>query len=433
VPLSGPPEASIKQGKAFSGSLIAILMEGFLSRLSFGIISFALPLYAYRSLGLSLTETGLLFSLNLVAEQIFKPLMGWAADRAGLKRSLTCAIALRSVVAFLLVFAGSPLQIYAIRFLHGISESLRDPSVNALIAEHSDRRSLGASFAWYSTAKMAAGSIGKAIGGALLVWTGEDYSRTFFIAFALSGLPLYAVARFVREPERHLTTEGYNDAHPASTTVRIPEGLVSAATLGFFMATTAQMVQQLFPILATEYGGLSVAQTSLIYALSIALLLGSGPLFGWMSDRVSRNAVLMLRGVCNAASSLLFWFAPGFSGFAAGSIADALGKSAFRPAWGALMAQMSGSDRRRRAQLMSYMSLGEGLGETLGPLLGGLLWHFGGIPVLMGVRLALAACGEAYAIRTMKFWKGPDTNAHMFSDGTAAKSEFGDLSDNRRT
>ena len=37
-----------------SPALLVILAEGFLSRLSFGIISFALPLYA-RQLGLGLT------------------------------------------------------------------------------------------------------------------------------------------------------------------------------------------------------------------------------------------------------------------------------------------------------------------------------------------------------------------------------------------
>src|SRR2546429_4579779 len=44
-------------------SLIAIVGEGLLSRLSFGLISFTLPLYA-RHLGLSLTEVGILAALN---------------------------------------------------------------------------------------------------------------------------------------------------------------------------------------------------------------------------------------------------------------------------------------------------------------------------------------------------------------------------------
>src|SRR5215510_9957835 len=179
---------------SISPSLLVIWAEGFLSRLSFGVISFALPIFAYKRLGLSLTQTGFLFSLNLIADQLFKPLMGWVADRAGLKRTLTVAIALRSVVALLFALAASPWQVYAIRFFHGGAESLRDPSVSALIAENAKKKSVASAFAWYTTAKMSAGSMGKALGGFLLALTVENYSAVFLIAFALSLAPLLAVA-----------------------------------------------------------------------------------------------------------------------------------------------------------------------------------------------------------------------------------------------
>ncbi len=389
--------------KPINNSLIAILAEGFSSRLSFGIISFVLPLFAYRRLGLSLTEVGLLFSLNLIAEQAFKPVMGWVADRIGLRLSFTVAIGLRSAVALLLAFATVPWQVYGIRLIHGFSESLRDPSVNALIAEHSEPANLGSSFAWYSTAKMVAGSIGKAFGGILLVWTGTNYSSVFLIAFGLSVLPLLVVARYVRAPDERDESLPTGSTSVGRETITEPapqrKTLVSVGVLGFLLATTAHMVQQLFPLLATEYAGLNISQTSAIYAVSVVLLLVSGPLFGWLSDNVSRRAVLMIRGLANSVSSILYWLVPTFGGLAIASIADSLGKAAFRPAWGTLMAQMSSHDRRRRARTMGYLSLGEGLGETLGPILGGLLWHVWGIPVLFSVRLILALIGEAYALR----------------------------------
>ncbi|MDQ5827849.1 MAG: MFS transporter, partial [Chloroflexota bacterium] len=102
--------------------LVAIVAEGFLSRLSFGLISFALPLYAYR-LGLSLTEIGFLTSLNLVVALALKASMGWAADRFGLKRSFAVAIGLRSLVALLLAFAVVPWQLFALRTVHGMSKA----------------------------------------------------------------------------------------------------------------------------------------------------------------------------------------------------------------------------------------------------------------------------------------------------------------------
>jgi MFS family permease len=174
--------------------------------------------------------------------------------------------------------------------------------------------------------------------------------------------------------------------------------LLPVAALGFLIACTARMISQLFPVLAIEYGGLSVGQTGLIYAVSLVVVIAAGPAFGWLSDNVSRKLVLMVRGLANTVSSLMFLFFPTFAGLAAGAVIDSMGKAAFRPAWGALMAQFAGLDRRRRARTMSYLSLGEGLGETLGPLLGGFLWSVWGVGVMLGARVALALVGEIYAL-----------------------------------
>jgi MFS family permease len=386
-----------------SPSLLVIWAEGFLSRLSFGIISFALPIFAYKRLGLSLTQTGFLFSLNLIAEQLFKPLTGWVADRAGLKRTFTVAIALRSLVALLLAFASSPWQVYALRFYHGFTESLRDPSVSALIAENAKKKSVASAFAWYSTAKMSAGALGKALGGFLLALTVDNYSAVFLIAFALSLAPLLTVARYLKEPEDHAP-----DGNVEASIPRPPDSgeesdgkgpaLFPVAVLGFLIASAALMISNLFPLMATEYAKLSEAQAGLIYLISPLVIIVSGPVFGWLSDNVSRKLVLMARGAANTISSAMYFFFPTFTGLAAGSVVDAMGKAAFRPAWGALMAQYSSLDRRRRARTMSYLSLGEGLGETLGPLLGGFLWSVKGVGVMLGARVALAMVAEIYAL-----------------------------------
>jgi MFS family permease len=377
-----------------------IWAEGFLSRLSFGVISFALPIFAYKRLGLSLTQTGFLFSLNLIAEQLFKPLMGWVADRAGLKRTLTIAIAMRSLVALFLAFATSPWHVYAIRFFHGFTESLRDPSINALIAENAKKNSVASAYAWYSTAKMSAGSLGKTLGGLLLALTIDNYSAVFLVSFALSLAPLLAVARYLKEPEDYGAAEGKNSSDSPDSDEELngkTPALFPVAFLAFLIASSALMISNLFPLLATEYAKLSAAQAGLIYMIAPLITIVSGPAFGWLSDNVSRKLVLMVRGAANTFSSAMFFFFPTFAGMAAGNVVDAMGKAAFRPAWGALMAQFSSLDRRRRARTMSYLSLGEGLGETLGPLLGGFLWNVKGVGVMLGARVALAAVAEIYA------------------------------------
>jgi MFS family permease len=389
-----------------SPALLVIMAEGFLSRLSFGIIGFALPLFAYRRLGLSLTQTGFLFSLNLIVEQLFKPVMGWVADRVGLKRSFTAAIALRSLVALLLTFATSPWHVYAVRMLHGFSESLRDPSVSALIAEYADKRKMAAAFGWYSSLKMSAGSLGRALGGWLLWWTADEYGKLFLLAFALSFLPLYVVARYLREPVHSEPQPHSNEAtSPATPATKAAEqaaepkaSFLSVVILGSLITSTAMMISNLFPVLATEYAHLNAAQAGLIYTIAPVVTIIAGPAFGWLADNVSQRLVLLVRSLANICSSLLFWFWPTFAGMAAGNVIDAAGKAAFRPAWGVLMARAASLDRQRRARVMSYFGLGEGIGETIGPLLGGFLWGHFGVGVMLSVRVVMAVIAEVYAV-----------------------------------
>jgi MFS family permease len=183
---------------------------------------------------------------------------------------------------------------------------------------------------------------------------------------------------------------------PEASPVAQP-GLLRFAGLGFLISGTAYMLANLFPILAVEYAGLSEAQAGLVYSLTAVVVL-AGPVFGWLSDNVSRKLVLSLRSAANVLSSAVYLVAPNFAGMALGRAVDDLGKAAFRPAWGALMAHVSSFDRRRRARTMAYLSAGEDAGEVAGPIVAGLLWSTFGVPVLLGVRIAVAIVTEVYTI-----------------------------------
>jgi MFS family permease len=388
-------------------ALFAIVGEGFFSRLSFGFISFALPLYAYR-MGLSLTAIGFLASLNLIVALVLKPVMGAAADRFGRKSSFVVAIVLRSLVSLLLVFATVPWHLFALRALHGVSIAIRDPAANALIAEHGGKKAIASAFAWYQTAKSVAGALGKSWAGVLLTLTDSRFSLVFLVAFVVSEVPILLVLRYVQEAggrspvlaemgpaaeESEALDQARKQPRQRSAADRPP--LLRFAGLGFGISGTAYMLANLFPVLAVEYAGLSEAEAGLVYTLSSFVVL-AGPAFGWLSDHVSRRLVLSLRSVANVCSSAVYLIAPNFAGMATGRLLDDLGKAAFRPAWGALMAQVSNFDVRRRARTMGYLSAGEDAGEIAGPIVAGLLWSMWGVPVLLGVRIAFAIATELY-------------------------------------
>ncbi|MGH8875219.1 MAG: MFS transporter [Acidimicrobiia bacterium] len=383
-----------------SSALGALIAEGFFSRLSFGLISFALPLYA-RQLGMSLGEVGLLISLNVGVAVVLKPLAGWVADRTGVKRSLMGAIGLRSLVALGLALATGPWHLFATRALHGVSISVRDPSVDVLIAEHGGKRTIASAFAWYQTAKSVAGSLGKAAAGIMLTMTAGRYWVVFLVAWALSAVPALVVGLYVPESPA-------NQPHGRHLAEQRPPGretsprLVPLMGLAMLITATSDMLHGLLPILATEHAGLSEAETGILYLVSTVVMMAAGPAFGWLSDHVSRKLVLGVRSAANTLSSVLYLLAPNPLGLLAAKSVDDAGKAAFRPAWGSVMAQVASFDRRRRARTMSRLSLGEDLGAIAGPILAGVLWGAWGVGGLMGARIVLAAVTEVYAVRTMR-------------------------------
>lgn len=386
----------------FNLSLLAIIAEGLLSRLSFGIIGFALPLYA-RHLGFSFTQIGILISVNSAVALCLKPLLGWVGDVFGLKRTFVASIAMRSVVSLLLAFAAGPFALYAVRGLYGVSMSLRDPTANGLIAEHGGKQSMASAFAWYQTARQVANSVSKALAGVILALTASNYALVFIVAFALSVLPVLLVMIFVREPVIEKLVE---EAGAQGSTGEVSVAKTKAETklfvlpfvgFGFLVAGTAEMLSGLFPVLATEYAHLSKAQAGIVYTVATLVAVLSGPAFGWLADHVSRKLTLLLRSVANTLSSVLYWTCPSYLGIGIARTVDEIGKAAFRPAWGALMAQISGVDRSNRARTMSWLSMGEDAGGVAAPILAGFLWNTWGIAALMSVRIALALATEFYA------------------------------------
>jgi MFS family permease len=387
-------------------SFIAILAEGFFSRLSFGIISFTLPLYALR-MGMSLTEIGFLIALNTMVAIVLKPVTGHLADRIGLKKSLTIAIGLRSLVALMLPLARTAIDLYAIKATHGISKALRDPPINALIADSGGKKRMASTFAWYQTAKSVSAAFGKGAAGILLSLTASNYGLVFLAAFIVSVIPLFLVMLFVKEKPGRRTWMEKTPTGPARASRKKEAEIKKKGSpalfpfigLGFLISVTAQMLHGLFPVLATRYAGLSEAQTGIILMAATGVTLLATPFFGWFSDHVSRKTVLMTRGFANIIASVIYMGAANLWGMAAGNIADSVGKSAFRPAWGALMARVSGFDRNQRARTMGLMSMGEDAGTVLGPILAAFLWNTRGIVVMLSVRILLALTTEIFTGR----------------------------------
>lgn len=386
-------------------ALALVITEGFLGRLTFGMVSFGLPLYAL-SLGLSLGQIGVVIGVRTVAAVLLKPLAGWLADKVGVRAVYLGGTIARAGAAAALLVVGDFTGLCAVRVLQGASAAGRDiASLSVIARDASDR--IGSVYSWYATAKHVGGVAGAGLAGGVLAVTDGSFQTLFVIVLSLSVLPISAAWLALREatavePRRHPLDAEDAATNSASGWAAIRElvgELRAPASLGMLVATSAYMVHGLFPVLATDYAGLSAGQTGAIYSLSALVFVIAGPAFGWIVDRHGHAVGTAWRSMANIGSSVLFIASPNMAGFALARTLDDSGKAAFRPAWASLIGGVANSDPKRRNRTLAVLDTSETVGEAIGPVLAGILWQTGGITVLFGARIVIAAMAEVMALR----------------------------------
>ncbi|WP_347350792.1 MFS transporter [Intrasporangium sp.] len=375
--------------------LAAVLLEAATSRLAFGLVSFALPLYAHH-LGMSLAAIGLLLSTNAAVAVVLKPVMGALIDRVGVRRAHVVAVLLRTVVLVALVVATSPVHLFLARSLHGVSIAMRDPASATVLAALGGKQAVARRFAWFQTVKSVTSSGGQFLSGIVLTLATGDHRVVFAIAAVLSGLPLLVVLVGLRGA----LVDGLRLPQPARRTPMprdLRRVLLPYAGLGAMMTGTAYLMSNLLPVLAVEHMGLAPAAASSLYLVKTVVGF-TGPVWGWLSDRVGVRLVLGVRGLGNALSSIVWLLFPSLAGLMVGRALDDVGKAAFAPAWGATMAEVADLDPARRARTLAWLGSAENAGEMAGPVVAGAVWATFGLPALLVLRAALAVATELYAL-----------------------------------
>jgi MFS family permease len=394
-------------------ALATVLAEGFLGRLTFGMVSFAMPLYAHK-LGLPLSLIGVLVSLRTLCVLPLKPVAGWLADRIGVRSVYLLGIFARTLSAAVLLFSGGFAGLMAVRLLQGASAAGRDVASLGVIARDAASR-VGTAYGSYASAKHVGGVAGAGLAGLIIAVSGGAYQPLFVIVLCMSLLPMAAAWFGLREepdsgpagePEPEAVEPGAADdeGRPGKVgriadTIATVQELAGPASVGMLVATSAYMVHGLFPILATQYAGLSEAEAGLIYSFSAAFFLVGGPLFGWLIDRYGRIFGIAWRSAANIGSSFMYIAFPNFIGLAAARSFDDSGKGAFRPAWASTIAGIAARDPQKSGRRLGVLDTSQSVGEAIGPALATLLWQSGGVFALFGVRIVIAVVAEVMALR----------------------------------
>ena len=122
--MSSDPTAPLTApGQPFDRAISRLQIAILLGSLSFGILEFALPIYA-RRLGASALDIGGVISIFAVMITILRPLVGWGIDHWGRKSFLAVSLLFYGLSMLFFGFAGSLGMLYAARLVQGIGSSL---------------------------------------------------------------------------------------------------------------------------------------------------------------------------------------------------------------------------------------------------------------------------------------------------------------------
>ncbi|MFI0452827.1 MFS transporter [Actinomadura sp. 6N118] len=383
----------------------AVVVEGFTTRLAFGVVIFAMPLYA-RQLGMSLTEIGVLVAMKALVEPAVKPFMGQAVDRWGARRGYLTAVTVRLIASLLLFTATTPASLYLVRLVQGAASAARDPASISVVAGSSERR-LGRAFSVSFGAKDLGAVSAGALGGLLLSGSGNDFRLLWAFVLAISFVPVIVVWLWVPRPDRQPAPAAQPVEHPpearrpAGSRVLRDRRLRLLCVLGLLVGATAHMTHGLFPVIAAEVAGLSPGQIGAIYSASVFVLLIVGPLAGLAADRFGAAPLTGARSIANTLSSLLYLIFPTGAGMLTGRLVDDAGKAAFRPPWGSLLAQAARGAGPRAGRVVATLDTALSIGEAAGPIIAALLWDMWGLAAFLLVRAGLGLATELFVTRRL--------------------------------
>jgi MFS transporter, DHA1 family, multidrug resistance protein len=356
--------------------------------LSFGILGFALPIYA-KQMGASALDIGGMISIFAVMITIARPLVGWGIDHFGRKRFLVVSFLFYAIAMGLFAVAQNVTMLYLARFVQGMGSSLLwipAYTVATELSQHDWGRAVGS----VDMSTNRGGFFGSFIGFGLMLIV-NPFELAWQISFAVYGLMTliasYLIWRGV--PETRTTWELDQTAEKSHLDRPRLSRLMAIVLL---TSTSTAMISPLLMIFlqdkfTTDVGEL--AKAFLPAAIAYAYLPGY---MGGLSDRFGRTPLMAIGLLGAGLVSLLMPLMTSLVMLSGLWLLEAVGFSTAAPAEGALVADLTGKNVRGTGY--GLYTLASGLGLILGPLLGGWLYDTAGHAVpfyVNGIALFIGA------------------------------------------
>ena len=356
-----------------------MLLVAFLVNLATGFVQFGYSLTLpsmEEALHISHTQAGLLITLTAAIRMGGALASGTLAPRYGSRSMIVAGAVAVGVSMVLLGFAGNYGMTLGAAVIMGIGSGVTlTPMMGLLSAWFRLRdRGLAAGLA------ASGGSIAFIIAGVIVpILTGANWEDGWRHSWQLFGVLVLVVAvislLFVRERPDEPLEPDRPSAGASRSAWPVEAFRHPAVWLITMIAFTSGWAQNLFTtffgLYLTQDHGVSLSTVGQLVVLIGVLSIGSGVLWGWMSDKLGRGQAFAYSFMVQGCSFVLLAMAPGFVSFL---IASLLMGVTLRATY-TICAASSGDyvPVRFSAAAFALMSVGAGLGSTISPTIGGLV------------------------------------------------------------
>jgi DHA1 family multidrug resistance protein-like MFS transporter len=154
---------------------------------AFGCVETFLPVYLKEKMGYSTWEIGMLFTAQILAATLTKPIMGKLSDRFGRIPMITAGLALGGITTGLILFSTNYVELIIFIALFGLGLATVTASTSALVADLSRKYSRGGAMGILSSIMDVGQSAGPMVTGVLVT------AFSYRAAFASVGIALVTV------------------------------------------------------------------------------------------------------------------------------------------------------------------------------------------------------------------------------------------------
>ena len=256
-----------------------------------------LPFFLTGTVGLDKAMLGLIEGFAEAASNVAKLFAGVFSDAIGRHKPVVVAgYAISAATKPLFAFATSAPAALFLRAADRIGKGIRTSPRDAMIADSTPRRRLGAAFGIHQSLDTAGAVVGPVLALMLLPVLGYDFGKLFLLAFVPAAISLVVLVAFGREPSKMVAKErkvlrhkihfNWNLLHPHLTPdFRRALAIASVFALGNFSF--------FFILLRLADFGIPPETTPAAYLVfNLIFAVSAAPLGSW-SDKIGRRNVLL--------------------------------------------------------------------------------------------------------------------------------------------